>query len=219
VLLRYVMSAACFLVLIQPVSAQTVTDGVIILRQGNKIACKMIKLGKRREEEAAGYAHVQVIDSTGTRTYLPADLLGYIKDGVTYKAFNDNGYTLFARCLAEGRSTLFYHPGGYGEGEEHNSKRYFFKKEGESGFLSINSVTAFPKWIGVPEGPASQMDGRQNGWVPSMPIKHKDTRFIDFFSDYFKECQGVVRKIKTEFYTIDDLQAVFEDFNSCKSVG
>jgi hypothetical protein len=50
-------------------------------------------------------------------------------------------------------------------------------------------------------------------------MKKKDTRFMDFFTEYLKDCQPVVRKIKMEFYTLDDIQAVFEDYNVCKSAG
>ena len=215
VFFRCAVVCACLLVNGLRLSAQTIVDGVMILRQGGQVPCKMIRASKRKEEEVQVYSQVQVIDSAGTRTYLPAELLGYVKDGVAYKAFNDNGQALFARCLVEGRSTLFYHPGGYGAGETRHGKRYFFKKEGESGFMSINAMAPSPKWIGVPENPPPGGNPNSNR-LPTMPIKAKDTRFIDFFSDYLKDCQGVVRKIKMEFYTISDMKSIFEDFNACK---
>jgi hypothetical protein len=213
---RYAAGCACLLTFVLPLSAQTITDGVIILRQGDKVPCKMVKLSKRKEEEAMAYNQVQVMDSTGTRTYLPNDLLGYVKDGMAYKAFNDNGHVFFAKCLVEGLSTLFYHPGGYGEGEERNGKRYIFKKSGALEFTMVNTVVLLPKIIGVPY--QNVMDGKSTR-ASALPVIKKDTRFIDFFSQYFENCQGVVRKIKMEFYTISDIQAVFEEFNACKSAG
>jgi hypothetical protein len=182
------------------VSAQDFVKGSIITSNNDTVLCSIVKL-KKREEVISRYKELQIIDSLGIiKKLYPKDIYAYIKDGVTYKSIKIEGIDVFMEMITDGRVVLYFYGGG-----DAGKAKYIFKRSDENYFNVLDITTRSFKLIGV--------DENTRGRRSEIRSIDKDMAFSIFFSDYFKDCLMLSRKIKLEFYTSADMIDMFEEYN------
>jgi hypothetical protein len=156
---------------------------------------------KRSEEENSRYQLLQIKDSTGvTRKLYPHDVYGYVKDGAVYESGKLYGNEIFMKLLVNGKAILYYYTDGYDE-------KYLFKRKNERDFVIMDNTLKFDRVY------MTTSTSSRGGESASTPIVDRTSAFISYMTQYFSDCLGIVAKVKSEFYTKDDMVVIFEDYN------
>jgi len=184
------------------VNSQILTKGFIIMPNKDTVYCSIVKLKNKKEDEKSNYKQIEIVDSLGAKRQLsPKDILGYRKGDVIYKSANFYGDDIFMKLLVEGSAMLYYYSSGP------DDERYIFKRKLEKDYGVMNSDTSFDTLVGF-------NGGAQGSRTAAIIIVHREKAFISYFSEYFKDCSSVVNKIKSGFYTREDMTEIFKEYNA-----
>lgn len=202
-IIRHVLISVIMLMAISGQSQEYVS-GKIITNKLDTIACSLLKL--KRGESKLRYIEVDVVDSSRkTIKYRPNEIEGYIKEGVFYKSLTIDDRSIFVCQLVDGNVSLYLHEGARGD-------EYFFKRISEPHLNMLNLANqTIRKIIGV--------DGMvtMKGHSIDLYVINKNHAFMDYFTEYFKDCPILVNKIKSEFYSSADMKDIFIEYNKyCK---
>jgi hypothetical protein len=188
-------------------NAQDFERGKIITLTKDSIECKIVNPKKRSEKAKLGYTELQIIDSTNNlKTFYPKEIYGFIKGTATYKSLVSKDVNIFMHLVVEGQLALYY--SGYGMGDE---AKYIFKRRSEKEFNVINASGSVTKIAGFNSGVNSELS--YHPYNSTIPIIEKQKAFIEYFTQYFKDCPFLARKIKNEFYSRSDIVEIFNDYN------
>ncbi|MBL0743542.1 hypothetical protein [Chryseolinea lacunae] len=197
-----ILMLAIVFALAMHVQSQSLVEGDVITLSSDTVKHKLRWPQKRAEQTKQRFTALEVSDDRGVHTLYPRDILGYITNGTVFRSLVTPEVSFFMRLEADGPTELYYYPGYVlDEGEV-----YIFKKKQESEFHMMRTPFRVTKIGGFNSGSFA----RQNDLLPMIP-KEKD--FVNFFSDYMKDCPMLVRKIKSEFYTSADVVAIFREYN------
>lgn len=183
------------------VTAQKLVKGYYITTTKDTVFCSMPKY-KGFKEETNTYRQIEVVSTSENQTLYPKQIRGYGKDGAVYRSFVFFGKNVFVKLLVPGKIELYYYS------DEAENGHYIFKRDEEEDF----NVMDYTFHVSKIQGPNPTMSERSTS--SGLYIRPKDRTFFLFFSEYFKDYEPVVRKIKTEFYTKDDMIDIFSDYNA-----
>jgi hypothetical protein len=196
-----------FLISIGPKSiCQTTVGGKLVKLNGDTMSCTLHQSSKKKEARTAIYHELQIVDSIGNvRTLYPDQILGFVVNTTAYKSLNSKEFKIFMRLVVDGHLQLFHYSGAVMPGGD----KYIFKKAGENEFTLMNASMELTKLTGFNNGLSGS---RASG--ADIPLIEREKRFLNFFGEYLKDCPVVVKKIRTGFYTSQDVEAIFRDYNT-----
>lgn len=184
-------------------NSQSLNNGRIITQSKDTIPCSIVKLKNKKNDEISNYKEIEIVDSLGIRKKLyPKDIYAYIKNNTQFKSVSIEGAEIFMKLVANGKVTLYHYPGGIAGGQ-----KYIFKKSEEKDFNVMDYEAQFKKLSGFNSG----LSGNRSG--SRLLVMDQSKPFISYFTEYFKDCPIVARKIKMEFYTRDDMVDIFKEYN------
>lgn len=185
--------------------SQRTVKGYVVTLNGDTLRGEIAKAPKEREERRLAFTEVTIINDGGQSTrYVPGEIRAYAKGPVIFRNFADGDKHVFAQQLASGKVWLFFDGVG---------SRYFFKRDKEKEFMVMNANYQLPRGLGAH---VPQHQTNANG--TDIPIiADRDQAFREYFSNYFKDCLRISRKITMQFYSRSDIKDIFVDYNAeCK---
>lgn len=192
-------------------SAQDAVDGQIITLSRDTIACKILNTKKRKDQQRLNYTNLQILDSLGNvKQIAPKEIEGYIKDGEFYKSLYAKDFSFFMLLITDGKVSLYFYP-GY---EMPAGDKYIFKKRNEQEFNIMNASLEVTKQSGFSTA-AMTYSSRQ----ATIPLIDREKPFLNYFTEYFKDCPLLVRKMRSQWYSSSDVVQIFKDYNTGQACG
>jgi hypothetical protein len=186
-------------------SAQKLVSGYIVTNNDDTLSCKFLKSTEGKND----YHFVEVLLDSGIMKRLyPSQLKAVLKSGNIYKSIHvkssDSIRHFLLRQITVGKTELYYYDGGVID----EGATYYFKKRGDLLFRTFSTQRKVKSFD-------LQNDARGRTFSNVLYFGN-DELFNEFFFIYLKDCPLVSRKIKIGFYTRDDAEAMFKEYNECK---
>jgi hypothetical protein len=192
-------------------------DTIAILyldKQGNTQSCSVLLSKNKAWRDQRLRSQLDVLDLAGKETVLQPDQIGgFWLEGTFYKSFNmlfnAKKIGFFAAEIVSGKASLYTYNGESLTGDP----IFIFKKQTEKEFnFAYQNFSVKTTYLSVYVVPQS------NGTsVEIAPMTYdSEELFLNFFQNYFSDCNSMVVKFKNQWYTSNTIQILFKDYNSCK---
>jgi hypothetical protein len=205
--------AAIFLLMLtcHALSAQDAVDGHIITLSKDTVACKILNAKKRKDQQRLNYTNLQIVDSLGNvKQIAPKEIEGYIKEGEFYKSLYTKDFSCFMLLITDGNVSLYFYP-GY---DMPAGEKYIFKKRNEQEYNIMNASLEVTRPSGF--SVAAMTNASR---LATIPLIDREKPFLNYFTEYFKDCPLLVRKMRSQWYTSSDIVQIFKDYNTEKACG
>ncbi len=202
--------------------AQSLIPGYLFTNDGDTIEVELWKEKKKKvERQMNNHLRVTRLLNDELITYTPLDILSFQKGTVTYRSFRhlQSDSSFFARKITSGKIDLYYSNIGLG--------KYYFKRKNERAFCALDATTKYLVvqeeflLLHVADGANRSSSNRSSGSPynqlvnPRIPmIQSNEEAFQRFFIQYFRNNPAMVNKIKHGFYTLNNIESMFRDYNA-----
>lgn len=182
---------------------------------GKKQSCSILLYKAKTLRAMYLLKKIEIIDSIGKlNTLYPNQIQGYWLEGKFYKSFstfyNNNQLDFFALELLSGSASLYLYDGDLFS----NKSIYLFKKESEKDYSIIQERISITTEHGRPSTGIPEANGRSSGTGPI--IFFNETPYLQFFQNYFSDCNEVLLRFKANWYSYTNVTNMFQDYNNCK---
>lgn len=179
--------------------SQEFTDGYYINLQHDTVYCKIQTYSSKKLSKQDYNRIVVQVDSLTTKTLTPQDIVGYYKNGNTFKSFylQDINLHYFAKLVVEGDVTVWEKIST----PENSFQLYVLKKKTDTNYV-IMSITG------------NQVRVRE-GVITTISITKNELYWTAVLYLYFQDCESITTKMRIGYYTSADFISIAKEYNSC----